>query len=61
MKKCIKCGKEIMNGVNGCAMLNECFHCHGGYPKYVPASRRRQITDEEMDALENRCLRRDDR
>ena len=25
MKRCIKCGSEIINGINGCEILNECF------------------------------------
>lgn len=27
MKKCIICGNEIINGVNGCAMYGECTDC----------------------------------
>lgn len=56
MKKCIKCGSEITNGINGCAALNECFACHGGYPKYAPASKRETYSWDELDALEDRCI-----
>ena len=34
-KQCSKCGKIIINGVNGCAMWgNECVECHGGFQDY---------------------------
>lgn len=58
MKKCVKCGNEIVNGVNGCMIMNECFDCHGGFPKY-PAPRlvRETVTWNELDALEDRCVR----
>lgn len=60
MKKCIKCGREIVNGVNGCQMLAECFKCRGGYPDY---SRNKSNFHwgrenwEDLDALEDRCIR----
>lgn len=57
MKKCIKCGSEITNGINGCEALNECFVCHGGYPKYAPAvTKRESYSWDELDALEDRCI-----
>ena len=56
MKKCIRCGIEIINGINGCEILNECFTCHGGYPKYTPASKRETYSWDELDALEDRCI-----
>lgn len=63
MKKCIKCGTIITNGINGCQMLEECFSCHGGYPVYAKTglSPNRVITDDDMDAIEDRCLQADDR
>lgn len=57
MKKCIKCGREIINGVNGCMLLNDCFDCHGGYPKYpTPTRIQPAISWDELDRLEDRCL-----
>ena len=58
MKKiCPVCGKEIINGINGCQLMNECFDCHGGYPKYAPATKRNVIDWNTLDALEDRCIR----
>lgn len=34
MKICKICGKKIVLGVNGCTLMDDCFDCHGGYPKY---------------------------
>lgn len=62
MKKCIKCGSEIINGINGCAALNECFACHGGYPKYAQAiTKRESYSWDELDALEDRCINDEER
>lgn len=38
MKKCVKCNCEIVNGENGCMMLDVCYKCNGGFPvyKYIP-------------------------
>ena len=58
MKKCEKCGKEIVNGVNGCQLMKICFECNGGfpdYPKYSYASAERPSWDE-LDAAEDKCL-----
>ena len=60
MKKCIRCGTEIINGINGCEILNECFTCHGGYPKYTPASKGETDSWDELDALEDRCINDED-
>ena len=57
MKICPICGKEIINGINGCQLMNECFDCHGGYPKYAPATNRNVIDWNALDALEDRCIR----
>lgn len=57
MKKCIKCGREIINGVNGCQLLNDCFDCRGGYPTYpAPRQARETVSWDELDALEDRCV-----
>lgn len=58
MKKCIKCGKVIVPGVNGCSFLDECFDCHGGYPKYTAPFTGVSITfsPEDLDSLEDGCL-----
>ena len=57
MKRCIKCGCEIENGTNGCMMLPDCFKCHGGYPDYSKSvSTRTEISLDELDAIEARCL-----
>ena len=57
MKKCSKCGKQIIYGVNGCQLIDECFICHGGYPKYPAATKRETVDWNELDALEDRCVR----
>lgn len=59
MKICSKCGKEIIYGINGCQMMNECFECHGGFPQYAKATGRyvKVISEDELDAMEDRCLR----
>ena len=57
MKTCIKCGKQIINGVNGCQLMTDCFECHGGFPKYAPPIARETVTWSELDALEDRCVR----
>lgn len=59
MKKCIICGKEIINGVNGCMLLDDCFDCHGGYPKYAPATARETVDydDDRLNYLEAMCVR----
>lgn len=57
MKTCVICGKEIINGINGCQIMKECFDCHGGYPKYpAPRQMRETISWDELDALEDRCI-----
>lgn len=57
VKRCITCGCEIVNGVNGCTYLSDCFTCHGGYPRYAPPVKAEPTyTAEELDALEDRCL-----
>lgn len=57
MKTCVICGKEIINGINGCQIMKECFDCHGGYPKYPPATKCDEVTSwDELDALEDRCV-----
>ena len=59
MKKCAKCGCEIVNGVNGCQLMDICFNCHGGYPKYPsPTEANDYVTNwKETDALEDMCVR----
>lgn len=57
MKRCNKCGCEIVNGVNGCGLMQDCFSCHGGPPKYGPAIVK-QYPDsyDYLDYMEGRCL-----
>lgn len=60
MKTCEKCGCKIENGVNGCMIMNECFRCHGGYPKYPKTEKKPfgwNLTEAEIDGLESRCIR----
>lgn len=62
MKKCTSCGCEIVNGVNGCSLLPVCFSCNGGLPKYpAPVVRGpfQDVNDDELNALEDRCLNDD--
>lgn len=57
MKTCVICGKEIVNGINGCQLMKECFDCHGGFPKYpAPRQMRETVSWDELDALEDRCV-----
>lgn len=59
MKKCSVCGCEIINGVNGCTMMSDCFSCHVGYPKYpapVHVNPFSLLSVEDLDKLEDRCL-----
>lgn len=57
MKKCIKCGVEIVNGQNGCQLLDVCFCCNGGHPVY-PAHRKIDYPEEMdyLDWIEDKCL-----
>ena len=57
MKRCIKCGCEIVNGVNGCTLMDDCISCHGGFPVY-PAPVVVTVPDslEYLDYAEGRCL-----
>lgn len=60
VKKCIKCGKEIVNGVNGCMLLNKCFDCHGGYPDYSRNQSNIHWSNADWDALdtvEGKCMK----
>ena len=58
MKRCIVCGTEITNGINGCQLLKECFDCHGGFPKYsAPIQVKETVSWNKLDALEDRCIR----
>lgn len=58
MKRCVKCGCEIVLGVNGCSFLPDCYSCHGGPPSYpAPVVKRcPDYTAEDLYALEDRCL-----
>lgn len=49
MKNCVKCGKIIINGVNGCSMFKDCFDCRGGYPDYSQNKSLRQQEREYGD------------
>jgi len=57
MKRCEKCGCEIVLGVNGCTLLPVCFDCNGGHPEY-PAPVRINYPDsmDYLDYIENLCL-----
>lgn len=55
MKNCIKCGKKIVYGVNGCAMFDDCFDCRGGYPDY---SRNKSLMTYNYGDAEERILAR---
>ena len=56
MKTCPICGKEIINGVNGCQLQYECTECRPiHYPKH--AGRHYTIADwNYIDYLEDKCL-----
>lgn len=57
MKKCIRCGVEIVNGQNGCQLLDVCFCCNGGHPVY-PAPRKIDYPEsvDYLDWIEDKCL-----
>ena len=57
MKICKVCGKKITLGVNGCTLMDDCFDCHGGYPKY-PAPVTKMPDDREADYWEGQILAR---
>ncbi len=56
-KICRKCGAIIRNGENGAQLLEVCFTCNGGAPRYPkPSSHARTIySAEESDILEARA------
>jgi hypothetical protein len=57
MKRCIKCGCEIVNGVNGCTLMQDCFKCHGGFPVYpVPVVKDCPYGPDYLEYAEGRCL-----
>lgn len=58
MKICSHCGKEIINGVNGCMFMgNTCFDC-GGQPQYYTPSIKfgGDVTQDEMNYSESLCM-----
>lgn len=56
-KICRKCGAIITNGINGAQMLEVCFTCNGGAPRYPkPSSAARTTYDaDEANAAEARA------
>ena len=62
MRRCSKCGEEIVNGVNGCSFMTICFRCNGGPPEYPdPIVIAGPIYDEEdIDELEDLILDRNE-
>ena len=57
MKRCIKCGCEIVNGVNGCGLMDDCFSWHGGFPVYpAPVAVAVPDSPDYLDYAESRCL-----
>ena len=60
-KRCVKCGVIIINGVNGCTLMDDCFTCHGGYPKYpAPIVKAHEYSDDEINAILDDVLHDDD-
>ena len=62
MKKCVRCGREIVNGINGCMLLNECFCCNGGYPNYSRNQSNFHWNNADwdaLDAIEGKCMKGD--
>ena len=57
MKTCKKCGCEIVLGVNGCTLMEECYKCHGGFPVYpVPIVKEYPDSMDYMEYWESKCL-----
>lgn len=58
MKKCIKCGKEfdlMKYGYPGNPYRRVCWECEP--PTYAKSTGRKVISYDELDAMEDRCLR----
>lgn len=58
MKTCTICGKEIVNGVNGCAWYDTCFDCRP--IRYRSAPVRLTRTYEVADFWEGAILAKQD-
>ena len=57
MKTCKKCGKEIINGVNGCMLAGDiCFDCQPWDMKPTKSPRAVVYTYEELCSLESLCI-----
>lgn len=54
-KKCRKCGAEIIYGMNGCTMYDECFSCRPVHYRKI-VSTNTKVSWDDMDTLESRCL-----
>lgn len=60
MKKCRYCGREIINGENGCMLAGDvCFSCKPWNMKTVPAARA-GYDDAAADYWEGQILSRQD-
>ncbi len=58
MKICVKCGKEFdlfKFGAPGDPTRDICWSCEP--PVYAPATKRMSFSWDELDALEDRCVR----
>lgn len=51
MKRCKKCGCIIINGDNGCMLMDICFNCNGGFPKYAPSKQQPEIVGDYEEAI----------
>lgn len=56
MKKCTKCGCDIINGVNGCMLLENCHNCDG-IPRYkYPHKQHVSMSIEDADIIESAIM-----
>ena len=55
-KRCKECGRPIAYGINGAQMLDLCLDCYR--PRYhcQPTPVRTEMSWDELDTLEDRCL-----
>ena len=54
--RCKVCGRPIVYGINGAMMYDTCFDCRP-ISHCIAPSRKRNTDWDELDAMEDRCLK----